>query len=391
MISVKQAKKILSEICWQLDSEILNVVEASGRVISKNIFTSIDVPSFDNSAMDGYAILYEKDKTSYDVYDTIQAGDTNMHELKKGAAARIYTGAPIPKGANAVIQQELVTLNNNEINFEPGCIEQGANVRNQGSQCKVGDMIVKENTKITPGIISLLISVGIVEISVYKNPKIKIIVTGNELVEPGNCINRGQIYNSNEPAIIAYLKMLGIHMVNSIRVKDDKDQLQKEISEALNKVDILILSGGISVGDYDFVYETLQKEDVDILFYKIKQKPGKPILAAKKNETLIFALPGNPAAVLTCLNQYVKPCVKYMRGFKEIFNRKTLLPLAHFWEKKGAMANILKAVVKNGKVYILHGQDSFNLLPFKEANSFVLLHENEMIKNKGELVEVYNW
>jgi len=391
MKSVHEAKQILADYVWRLSSEICLVSDALGSVISVDVTAPIDVPSFNNSAMDGYAFCFDERKTNFKITDCIQAGDGILHNIKSGEAARIFTGAPIPEGADTVIQQELVSVVQNEITFYKGSIQFGANVRLRGAQCKTGDVIIKAGTVITPGVVALLSSVGIYQVSVFRQPIVKVIVTGNELVNPGTPLSYGEIYNTNQPAILAYLKQLGINDVEAIHVKDNADELHQHFSNALNNCDVLILSGGISVGEYDFVYKTLTDEDVQPLFYKIKQKPGKPMFAGLKKNTLIFALPGNPAAVITCFNQYVKPSLQFMSGLTDTFSYSAMLPLVHEWEKKGVMANILKAVVKNGEVSILHGQDSFNLLPFADVNAFALLHENDIMRRKGDLVEVYYW
>lgn len=391
MISVADAKHILADNLWKLPSESLPLSDATGRVISTEVTSPIDVPSFNNSAMDGYAFCFDEQITKFTVTETIQAGDGAAHSINSGEAARIFTGAPMPDGANTVIQQELVSLNNHEISFEAENVQPGANVRLRGAQCKQGDTIIKAGTIITPGVVALLSSVGINTIQVYRQPKVKVIVTGNEVVNPGTALHSGEIYNANQPAMLAYLHLLGIKNAGAVHVKDNPDELRQLVSAALNSSDVLILSGGISVGEFDFVYKALSDEGVQPLFYKIRQKPGKPMFAGKKSETLVFALPGNPAAVVICFNQYVKPCLQYMCGFENTFSTSAWLPLAHDWEKKGALAHILKVEVKNGEVNILQGQDSFNVLPFTDVNAFGLLHEADMVKKKGDIIEIYYW
>ena len=391
MISVLEAKSILEKNIKKLPSQALPVSDALGSVISKDVIAPMDVPSFNNSAMDGYAFCFDESKTSFIITNSVQAGDAKSHSVKSGDTVRIFTGAPIPDGANTVIQQELVSLQHNSILFEQGSVKQGDNVRLRGAQCKTGDVIIKAGTVITPGVVALLSSVGISNIDVYRKPNVKVIVTGNELVNTGTPLHHGEIYNTNQPAIIAYLNLLSITNAEAIHVKDNLDELRNQIADALNSSDVLILSGGISVGEYDLVYKALSHEGVQPLFYKIKQKPGKPMFAGKKDKTVVFAMPGNPAAVVTCFNQYVKPCLQYMCGYENTFSTSVMLPLAHHWEKKGTMANILKAVVKNGEVNILQGQDSYNLLAYADANAFALLHENDMVKKKGDLIEVFIW
>lgn len=392
MISVGEAKMILRENIRSLPDEKLLVTESIGRTLSKDIIAPIDVPSFNNSAMDGYAFQYDEGKNHYEITTHIPAGDATKYVLQKGKAARIFTGAPIPAGADTVIQQELTTVQEGRLTISNHAdFHKGVNIRLRGAQCKSGEVIIKSHTIITPGVIALLHSAGITEISVFQKPGVKVIVTGNELIEPGKSLPDGMIYNSNEASITAYLRLLGITDIKSVHIKDRPAELKHQISSSLKDSNVLILSGGISVGEYDFVYQTLLEEGVKPLFYKVKQKPGKPLFAGKKGEQLIFALPGNPAAAVTCFNQYIKPSLLSLSGHLDSFSCSTLLPIAHDWEKKTPLSNILKAQVKNGVVTILSGQDSFNLLPFADANAFVLLHENDKLKCKGELVETYYW
>ncbi|MCC7050668.1 MAG: molybdopterin molybdotransferase MoeA [Bacteroidia bacterium] len=391
MISVLEAKKILSKNSNPLTKETILLAQALGKIIAADIVSPIDVPSFNNSAMDGYAFCFQEEKTNYPISAQIQAGDKTNFFLKAGNAARIFTGAPMPIGADTVAQQESVIVKNNTVFFNLDSIRKGQHVRLQGTQCKVGETIIKAGTKITPGVVALLSSVGIYQASVYSCPKVKIIVTGNELINPGTPLQAGEIYNSNQPALVAYLTTLGISNVQTAHIKDNLEELINEVRISFTQCDVLILSGGISVGEYDFVYKALMTEGVQPLFYKIKQKPGKPLFVGKKEDKLIFALPGNPAAAITCFNQYVKPTLQRLMGEADAFLYSAKLPLTHHWEKKGTLANILKAQVSNGEVTILNGQDSFNLLPFSLVNAFVLLYEEDIVKSKNDLVEVYYW
>lgn len=391
MINILEAKKILTKNIPLLPTENIPVSGSLGRMLACDVTSPIDVPSFDNSAMDGYAFCFQEEKNNYTVSTKIQAGDSADFYLKEGDAARIFTGAPIPKGADTVIQQELVSVQDNTIFFDEKIVQKGNHIRLRGAQCKAGSNILASQTLITPGVAALLSSVGVCTINVFRQPIIKVIITGNELVAPGKPLRDGEIYNSNQTAIETYLQLLGIKHTEFLQVKDDLKSLKTAVSSALNECDVLILSGGISVGEYDFVHQVLNEEGVQPLFYKVKQKPGKPLFAGKKQEKLVFALPGNPAAVISCFNQYLKPALQQMMGVKDVFANYLQLPLAHDWQKKSPLANILKAKVTKGTVSILSGQDSFNLQAFATANAFVLLHENDLYKCKGELVETFYW
>lgn len=392
MISVNDAKKILSEHNIRGEIKTTGLKKSLGLIVSENIYSPIDVPSFNNSAMDGYAMGFDGNLKSWEVISTIQAGDTSHHSLAHGQAVRIFTGAKMPQGADTVIPQELIEIQDegSVVTCFQNKINTGSNVRLKGSQCKEGNLIVKKGALITPGTIGLLASVGLSQLKVYTPPSVAYVITGNELKEVGSSLVEGEIYNSNGPMLEACLTQTGIEEISAYKASDDKTHLKQIINDALEHQEVLILSGGISVGDYDFVKECLQAAGVKQLFYKIKQRPGKPLFVGKKDNKWIFALPGNPASVLSCFHQYVKPCMKYMIGHDQVWKPDAVLALAEDHEKKAGLTLFMKAKRKGNKVEILGGQQSFNLQAFSEANCLVELEEESEIIKAESLVNVYN-
>lgn len=389
MISVKEAKEILNNNLHKNEVVAVRLKDALGFILAEDLMSLIDVPSFDNSAMDGYAFCFEEGLGQYKIVQQIQAGDEVKFHLNKGEAARIFTGAKLPFGADSVVEQEIVNRDGDLISFDTALSFRGKHVRKKGTQCQSNDIIVKKGSKVTTGMIGLLASVGLEQLKVYAAPKVNIITTGNEIIPLGNSLNEGQIYNSNELTLVACLKKLSINKVTCYSVNDNYEALKSLIENVLQQTDVLILTGGISVGDYDFVYQVLKEENVVELFYKVKQKPGKPLFVGKKESKWIFALPGNPASVLACFNQYVQPCLQAMMGYENAFQPHSFLPLNNDFEKKGTLTHFLKAKTENGGVTILSGQDSFNLLPFAEADSFVLMSEEIQAFKKGDTVPIY--
>jgi len=389
MISVSEAIEILKANSKTLGIEKRPLIDALGHVLSSDVLAKVNVPSFDNSAMDGYAICFENGINEYQVTHQIQAGDTNSYHLKANEAARIYTGAPIPKNANAVIQQELVLVSDSVISFDPEMIKTGMNIRTMGSQCFENQIIASHGVRINPAIIGLLASAGIFEVEVFKKPVVSLIITGNELQKPNSKLEFGQIYNSNEFALIGLLKSLGIAQIKTYQVIDELTEVEETIQNALGDSDFLILTGGVSVGDYDFVKLALEKNRVNTLLYKVKQKPGKPLFVGKKQDKWVFALPGNPAAVITCFNQYVKPCLFAISGRKNTFEPIAVLPLKNSFKKLAGLTFFVKGIFDYQGVEILQGQESFNLLSFNVANCIVKIDENTESLEIGSLVEVY--
>lgn len=392
MISVKEAKKILSENAERGKVETRQLGESLGLTLAEDLYSPMDVPSFDNSAMDGYAMKFSEGMEEWEVVQTIQAGDSSSYTISENKAARIFTGAKMPSGTNTVIPQELIERDENstKIFYSDTKIETGSNVRLKGTQCKKGDLILKKNTPVTPGSIGLLASVGVEKIKVYSTPKVGCIVTGDELKEIGEILEEGEIYNSNGPMLKACLRQIGIKEISTGKIIDDQIELQEIISRALNLQDILILSGGISVGDYDFVKETLENIGVKELFYKIKQRPGKPLFVGKKGKKWIFALPGNPASVLSCFYQYVKPCLEFWMGKNDVFEPDVVLPLSKEVTKKSGFTFFMKGKRDAEKVDILTGQQSFNLLAFGTANCLVELEEEKETISTGTPVKIYD-
>lgn len=390
-ISVSEAKNILQAQKITGSSVFLPLGKCLGKITASPILAPMDVPSFDNSGMDGYAIAWDDQGEGREVLGVIQAGDRPDFVLEKGKAVRIFTGAPVPQGADTVIPQEYIDRTGEMIFFDSGKFFRGVNVRKKGAQCRVGAEVVPVGTKITPGTIGLLASLGLQEVEVVSSPKVALILTGDEIVETGNPLRPGEIYNANGPSIHAALALLGIGEVTVYKVKDDQEEVTRMVETALENSDVLLLTGGISVGDFDFVKGSLEQNGVEQLFYKIKQRPGKPLFAGRKGEKLVFALPGNPASVLTCFIQYVRPCLMEWMGSPEAWAGPSYLPIASDFNKKVELTFFLKAKLENGRLHLLPGQESFNLLPFGVADGLVEIPEVAEHVEEGSIVAFYPW
>lgn len=352
-----------------LQSTIKKVEKAGGYKSFEDIFSPISMPPFRQSAMDGYALnLHEN--LNYNLIGEVKAGDGHEPKLKQGDAVRIFTGAPVPNSANAIMMQEKVEVNGDVITISHQ-IKTGLNIRPLGEQVKTGDIALKKGTKLTPAAIGYLLSLGITEVSVFKKPNIGIVTTGNELITPGEDLSYGKIYESNSKMLLSALYSLKFYDVTLYKVEDNYTKTVDTLDIALNNNDLVLITGGISVGDYDFVGKALNELKVKELFYKVKQKPGKPLLFGQKNNTKIFALPGNPAAALSCFYVYV-----YI-ALQQLMNRNVLeLPRVkgistNTFEKRGDRPQFLKGIYNNKKVEILDGQNSSMLQTFALANALV--------------------
>ncbi|WP_164110366.1 MULTISPECIES: gephyrin-like molybdotransferase Glp [Sphingobacterium] len=387
MISIHTAFEILDKNIFPCPEEIVSLYESLNRVASEDIRSPIEVPSFDNSAMDGYAFRIQNLEKfqKLKVKDEVQAGVASLPELEEGTAIRILTGAPIPKNADTVVPQEDVTLRDGFL-FLKKEIQQGANIRKKGTQTKKGNLALKKHTKITAEIIGFLATLGIHELPVFSKPKVGIIVTGKELVPLGKELKSYQIYESNSVFLRAALQTLDIETSFSFWADDEAVSLKMMVAEHAKNVDVLLFTGGISVGDYDFIKPVLEQLGVREYFYKIKQKPGKPFYFGFLDKTTVFALPGNPAAVATCFHIYVKPYLSLMMGVAK--TKKEQAILLNEYRKKAGLTHFVKAFAENNKVEILQNQSSYQMDSFSKANALAVLREEQDYFQIGENIEI---
>jgi molybdopterin molybdotransferase len=387
MISVQQALQLIKSNCKPTSNIItLKVPQALACVLAQDILSPITMPPFRQSAMDGYAVHLHDEKT-YTIIGEIQAGDDKKPILNPGEAVRIFTGAPVPDTANAVVIQEKVHLQNQKITVEENP-QMLANIRPIGEQIKKGEQALSKGTKLHAAAIGFLASLGITEVLVYKKPTIAVVATGNELVKPGEPLSYGQIYESNALMLASALKKSGFEDIEMYHLKDNFEQTFQKIKELSQTFDFILMSGGISVGDYDFIGKTMQSLAVEQIFYKVKQKPGKPLFFGVKNNKYFFGLPGNPASSLSCFYNYVIPALELFQGNCICELPKLVATITHDFIKKGDRAQFLKAFFKEGKVTILEGQASSMLHTFARANALVFLPEEANIVKINQEVEV---
>ena len=386
MIDVNTAQDLVLKHS-SMASEILEVSlnDALDFVLAKAIVSEIHMPPFRQSAMDGYALNISNTNT-YKLIGEIKAGDNANPTLKAGEAVRIFTGAPVPDNANAVIMQERVSVQGDQIITQMPLVSQ-MNIRPKGEQIKLSEIALEKGTQLKGAHIGFLASLGVTKVLVYNKPSIAIVVTGNELVAPGNPLSYGEIYESNGAMLSAVLRELGYTKTSIITVPDDYDSTKNTLEKAIKNHDIVIVTGGVSVGDYDFVGKALNSINVKEVFYKVKQKPGKPLFFGKKDAVSIFGLPGNPAAALSCFYIYVYPLLKKSEGSINPQLTRISMPMATDYVVKGSRAQFLKAKLQDDGVQILQGQSSAMVRAFGDANALVFLPENSTEIKKGDQVK----
>lgn len=388
MISVQQAKAILNKNIPNSKEVKLPLLKALNYCLANDVYSSINMPPFRQSAMDGYALNLH-DSLSYKLIGEIKAGDAHKIELKPSEAIKIFTGAAVPDSANAVMQIEKTTCTNETLLLNES-VGLHTNIRPIGEQIKENEIALKKGTFLNAAAIGFLAGLGITEVTVFKKPSIGILVTGNELVKPGNVLEHGKIFESNSIMLQAALLNANFNAITTYEVNDDFSNTKNSIEKALKENDILLISGGISVGDYDFVKGALEELDVETLFYKVNQKPGKPLLAGKIQDKLIFALPGNPAASLTCYYIYVEPILHSITGKSNPKNNAFQKELAHDLTVNNTRSQFLKAAFCENEVSVLSHQQSSMLNTFALANCLIHLSEGNYEFKKGSKVDIYH-
>lgn len=389
MISVEEAKQLIKSSIVANKKIIISLANAVNYNLSKDIISTINMPPFRQSAMDGYALRLQNSDT-YSVIDEVKAGDSHIPILNNGEAIRIFTGAAVPDTANAVIMQEKVAIENGELKLQKIVISE-ENIRPMGEQVKIGEIALKEGTKLTPAAIGYLASLGVTEVEVFKKPCIAIVATGNELTTPGTPLEHGKIYESNSIMLASALSSLDYRDVSIHKVEDNYVNTRNLLNTIINENDLVLITGGISVGDYDFVGKALEELAVEEVFYKVKQKPGKPLFFGKKETSRIFALPGNPAAALSCFYIYAYPALQKMSGAINYHLVETIANSTSTFVKKGDRAQFLKAHITNKNVEILEGQSSAMLQTFALANAFVYVSEEQPSIAIGDNVQVIHF
>lgn len=386
MISVNEAKEIISKNVVPLPSVQLSLQEAVGLVLAEDVVSLIDSPPFNQSSVDGYAIAFKDVKEKLKVNGEVPAGNNENLSLLPKQAIRIFTGAAIPANADTIVMQEKIFLENGELIIQDEQLRRGSNFRKQGADIKKDSVALERDTILSPAAIGFLAGLGITEVSVYKKPYISIIITGNELQQPGKTLQFGQVYESNSFMLQTALKQLYFDEVTVSHIDDNLQRLTTSLNNALSKSDIVLLAGGISVGDYDFVLQAATDCGIEKIFHKVKQRPGKPLYFGKKNNKYVFGLPGNPSSVLTCFYEYVVPALNAM------MNKKSGLPirvsLGKDYKKVNGLTFFLKGNYEDGKAWPLDAQESYRLSSFAKANCLIRLEENITDYKEGDIVEI---
>jgi molybdopterin molybdotransferase len=421
MLTYEQALSQILQLSagYERHTESVDFRAALGRVLAGPIEAGFDLPRFNNSAVDGYGVLVE---------DLVQASEENpvklkldgqlaagankadqansVHEIRPGHCLRILTGAPVPDSVEAMVMKEFCQVDQDVVAIKRQA-RIGENIRMQGEEVEAGASVLGQGFLISPPIVGLLATLGQTSINVFKQPRVAVVSTGDELVEPGEELKDCQIYNSNSHALVAALKAVGTQQIQTYHTKDDREQTRAVLQDALAQSDVVISIGGVSVGERDYVKETFEALSVRTVFWRISIKPGKPVYfgvvesvdeAVSGVQKLVFGLPGNPVSALVTFNLFVKPALKVMQGLKEKVQRITTAKLARNLKKKAGRQEFVRGTLESAEdgslvAYATTGQESHMLTGLAAADCLMLFaSELEFLPEGAALpVQLLNW
>lgn len=444
LLTYEEALEAVEKQTQALDCETVPLMQSLKRVTSKPIKAGFDLPRFNNSAVDGYGVLVEdlleareEHAISLTLRGEIAAGtkaaaqvvsdpENQAININPGETIRILTGAPVPPSVEAVVMKEFSKLQGtSQVQFFTKA-KIGENIRMQGEEIETGATVLPAGSRINPATLGLLATLGLAQVPVYRNPRVAIVATGDELIEPGEPLGPGQIYNSNSYALEAALNGLGICTVSRFHITDDKESVKTLLQKLLKDFDLLITAGGVSVGEHDYIKAALEELGVKTIFWRCAIKPGKPVyfgtytqnintatapritesqeqaqkpetkseteLSSNTPQTLVFGLPGNPVSALVTFQLFIKPALAIMSGQKA---RTSLLPARALrsLKKKAGRLDFVRGkleILEGGEITVMPttGQDSHMLTGLADANCLLHFEQEKEFLAEGNSINV---
>jgi molybdopterin molybdotransferase len=396
MISVEEALEILLSNLPERRIEEIPFLSALGRILAEKLVATCDIPPFDRSALDGYALLAadaERTPIELTLVGESRAGEgLSGKKLKQGEAVAIMTGAPVPEGADCVQMVELSKLSDDGTKvtiLRP--IQAHDNIAPRGSEARAGEIVLDVGHRLGPAEIAVMATFGYRQVKVYRNPSVAIVATGDELVELEQTPRPDQIRNSNAYCLVSQLRYMEIKADYLGIARDDKEVLRQKMLQGLER-DVLIITGGVSMGEYDFVQDVFHDLGLEILFSKVAIKPGKPTVFARKGEKLVFGLPGNPISALITFECFVRPALGRLCGMKHPELPRMMGELLADMKQTPGRTAFLPAWVtwqEDGwKVAPLQWKSSADIIGFTNANATFIFPKNRDLLRRGEVVEL---
>jgi len=400
MMPVDEAIQRILRKLPALGSESVPLNAANGRVLAKPLVSSHNQPPFDSSAMDGYAVRADEvfPGKPLKLAGTAQAGARFIGLMEHGQCVRIFTGAPLPIGADSVIMQEEATAKGNQISFAKA-VKPGTSVRKQGFDFRRGAELLPVGTALTPQMLSLAAGANQPTLTVTRRPRLAILATGDELVPPGTPLGPDQIVASNTVGLAALLAPFAESILDLGIAPDDKPKLDAKLLEAFDAgVDILITTGGASVGDRDYVQEVLKDLGVELDFWKLRMRPGKPLMFGTRGKTLVFGLPGNPVSALVTATVILKPALRALLGHADPLWPRVGVPTLSALPPNGPRRHYMRGILSRNEIGFLQvtpifETDSAHSSSLALADALIVQPEDHPGAAPGEIVEVIplNW
>jgi molybdopterin molybdotransferase len=403
MITLDEAIEIVLETVSATEEETVILADAVGRVSNRDIVCSSPIPPFDNSAMDGYAVISadteEASRSSpvtLTIVEYIRAGQVPKVKIERGQASRIMTGAQVNEGADAVIMQEMTKGTDSTVEIHEK-VQAGVNIRKAGEDMNSGHLCVPRGKVLTPADVGLIATVGFGQFFVYRRPVVSIVATGDELIAPDSFLEPGKIRNSNTYTLISQVKECGCVAHDFGIAGDTSEKIKEKLTPALSSSDMVITSGGVSVGDYDEVQDVLRDLGVELIFWKTKMKPGKPLLFGLYKGKLVFGVPGNPASSMVVFEEIIKPALLKMMGRRKLFLPRVDVLLKDDLRAGGDRLTFIRVIVRyinNEFVAFSSGSQSSGVLSsMASANGLVAVPIGQKILKSGQKVkaQILDW
>lgn len=358
-------------------TETLPLAAADGRVLAEPVMAALDLPPWDNSAMDGYALrLADWQGEPLPVSQRILAGTAPL-PLQSGSCARIFTGAPLPAGADCVeMQENAEVLDDGRVRFLQS-LRPRQHIRAQGQETRIGEQVLEVGTRLTAIELGLIASLGVAHIKVFAGLRVAVLSTGDELVEPGQPLAPGQIYNSNRQLLISWLQRLGCTVLDAGILPDDLPATRAALA-GLQNADLILSTGGVSVGEADFLGEALREEG-QLALWKLAIKPGKPLTFGHYRGVPVIGLPGNPASTLVTFGLLARPYILRRMGVQQVEPLACNVPAGFAWPQPGSRREYLRAQLQEGRAVLYPNQSSGVLRSAAWADGLVEVRENSTL------------
>ncbi len=409
MVPFQEALTMVLRHARPLEVISVPLMQAFGYCLAEPLVAQMDQPPFDNSAVDGFGVRVDDvalaspdHPVRLPLVATVRAGQTTGVELAPGTAIKILTGAQLPAGVEAVVMREHCRELPREV-VVMQAVDPGEHIRRRGFEFRQGDLALSNGERVTPAVMGMLATLGYTTVSVHRKPNVALIITGNELVQPGHALAAGQIYDSNSFSLLSALHGMGIEACRLAHAQDHPDAIRTELAAALQMADVVMTVGGVSVGDYDFVREVCGTLGIKAECWRVAIKPGKPFYfgiapgAAPDEEKLVFGLPGNPVSALLTFLKFVRPALQAMLGLGEITHPTLTATLTAPMRKKAGRLEFVRGVAamidERLVVTPTTGQDSHMLSGLAQANCLIHFPPTAQFRASGEQVtiEILEW